>query len=227
MVLGQLNQRLRKFLGLGKPGRSHRNLKARFSHVYRTRAWASEQSASGPGSDRNSGSVRQACIALNRVVRDHGIRSIADAPCGDFNWMPDFLSDHPGIDYVGYDIVDEMIAANRAKHPRHRFVALDITRRAPERADLIFSKDMVNHLLERDVWRALANMVRSGSTYLLITSNSDPNPNMDLAENFGGMSRTLNLRTAPYSFPPPLYDDGYLALWRIADLNFVLERGLI
>ena len=227
MMLNRLHKWMRKRLGLRKPKRAHRNLKARFSHVYRTRAWASEQSASGPGSDRTSGSVRQACIALNRVVLDHGIRSIADAPCGDFNWMPAFLSDHPDIDYVGYDIVDEMIAANRAIHPEHRFVVLDITRRPPDQADLIFSKDMVNHLLERDVWRALANMVRSGSTYLLITSNDDPGPNADIQENFGGLSRILNLRIAPYDFPPPLYDDGYLALWRIADLKFILDRGSI
>ena len=68
-------------------------------------------------------------------------------------------------------------------------------------------------------------MVRSGATYVMITSNKVSTPNEDLPRNVGGMSRILNLRTAPFNFPTPIYEDGYLAVWRAEDLAFVLDRA--
>ncbi|WP_438851608.1 hypothetical protein [Brevundimonas nasdae] len=139
--------------------------------------------------------------------------------------MSTFQTQHPNITYTGYDIVRPLIAENRKIYPNQNFIALDITTQAPACADMVFSKDLVNHLLECDVWRALANMVRSGATYLLITSNGDPIPNRELPANVSGASRLLNLRTPPYNFPTPLYDDGYLAMWRTADLDFVTDEA--
>ena len=227
LFLKRLRRRIRKLLGIGMPPQAHRDLKTRFTYVYRGNVWQSPESASGPGSDVGSGSVRQARIALAQVVRDHDIRSIADVPCGDFNWMPRFLEERPEVGYVGYDIVAPLIAANRKAYPERTFRVLDITRKVPKRADLLFSKDLVNHLLERDVWRAVANMVRSGATYLMITSNGDHASNAELPENVGGMSRLLNLQAAPYDFPRPIYYDGYLAMWRTEDLAFVLDRATV
>lgn len=121
--------------------------------------------------------------------------------------------------------MDAVISNNRKSHRSTSFNVLDITTEIPPRADLVFSKDLVNHLLDADVWRSVANMVRSGSTYLMITSNGVSTPNEDLPRNIGGMSRLLNLRKPPFDFPLPLYDDGYLAMWRTEDLAFVLDRA--
>lgn len=209
-----------------KPADAAESLRARFTGVYRSAAWGSSESLSGPGSERNSGSVRQALIALSQIVEKYEVRSVADIPCGDFNWMPEFLEKHPSVAYAGYDIVGGLVSQNRKSHPSVKFYVLDITEQVPPRADLIFSKDLVNHLLDRDVWKALANMIRSGATYLMITSNSVSTPNEDLPRNVGGMSRLLNLRTEPFSFPTPIYEDGYLAVWRTEDLVFVLDHKL-
>lgn len=138
--------------------------------------------------------------------------------------MPEFLEKHPSVAYAGYDIVSGLISQNRKSHPAVKFYVLDITEQVPPRADLIFSKDLVNHLLDRDVWKALANMIRSGATYVMITSNGVSTPNEDLPRNVGGMSRLLNLRTEPFSFPTPIYEDGYLAVWLTEDLVFVLDH---
>lgn len=219
-------RRLRKFLRKAKPANGAESLRARFTGVYRSAAWGSSESLSGPGSERNSGSVRQALIALSQIVEKYEVRSVADIPCGDFNWMPEFLEKHPSVAYAGYDIVGGLVSQNRKSHPAVKFYVLDITEQVPPRADLIFSKDLVNHLLDRDVWKALANMIRSGATYLMITSNSVSTPNEDLPRNVGGMSRLLNLRTEPFSFPTPIYEDGYLAVWRTKDLVFVLDHKL-
>lgn len=224
MFRKRLLGRIRKFWVKAAPAEPE-NLKVRFTGVYRRREWGLSESASGPGSALDSGSVRQALLVLPKIIKTYDIRSIADVPCGDFNWMPEFLMAHPEIAYTGYDIVDDLVSENRRRYPDVSFCSLDITTQVPARADLIFSKDMVNHLLDDDVWKAIANMIRSGAGYLLITSNSDPVPNEELPCNIGGMSRVLNLRVAPYDFPPPLYDDGYLALWRTKDLAFVLDRA--
>lgn len=217
-------RRARKFFKRTKPADGAESLRDRFTGVYQSAAWGSSESLSGPGSERNSGSVRQALIALTQIVEKHEIRSVADIPCGDFNWMPEFLEKHPSVAYAGYDIVGGLISQNRKSNPAFNFHVLDITEQVPPRADLIFSKDLVNHLMDKDVWKALANMIRSGSTYVMITSNSVSTPNEDLPRNVGGMSRLLNLRTAPFSLPTPVYEDGYLAMWRTEDLVSVLDQ---
>lgn len=194
-----------------------RHGKARFTNLFTKARWLSLESASGPGSDRESACVAHAVEVLHAVTRDFGIRSIADVPCGDFNWMDLFLAAHPGIDYVGYDIVDALIAQNRARHPGRRFEVLDITTQVPPPADLMFSKDLVNHLFERDVWAALHNMAASGSRYLMITSNTGEE-NSELELLTPRSSRHLDLAAWPYLLPEPIHADGYLSMWRTTDV---------
>lgn len=191
---------------------SELTLQDRFTQVYDQRMWASAESASGPGSELASGSVRHSIETLRRMVRELGVRSLTDVPCGDFNWMPEFLKEHPEIDYVGYDIVAPMIAANRQRWPERNFAVLDITREVPRGSDLLFSKDMLNHLAEKDVWAALANMIASGSRYVMATNNQGFE-NEELEPSMAHASRFLDLFAAPYLMPPPLYNDHYLILW--------------
>jgi len=194
-----------------------RNGKARFTTLFTKARWVSLESASGPGSDRDSECVTHAIAVLAMVARDFDIRSLADLPCGDFNWMSLFLEDHPEIDYVGYDIVDELVAQNRAANPHRRFQVLDITADTPPPADLMFSKDLVNHLFERDVWSALRNMAASGSRYLMITSNNG-HANTELELLTPRSSRHLDLSAWPYLLAEPVYADGYLSMWRTEDV---------
>jgi hypothetical protein len=187
-------------------------MEERFTDVYEHGMWRSKESVSGLGSERASGQVAHAVDLLHRFTGELGLRSIADVPCGDFNWMPVFLEQHPEVSYVGYDVVPQLIEGNRRRYPGRRFELLDITRQVPKRADLLFSKDMVNHLFERDVWAALKNMVASKSTYLMITTNRG-SENVDLTPGHAAASRLLDLEAAPYSMPAPLYGDHYMLLW--------------
>lgn len=194
------------------------DLGARFTEVYEQRLWQSEESVSGLGSERESGQVRHALDLLNRFTDELGIRSISDIPCGDFNWMPMYLDAHPEVDYVGYDVVPALIAETRAKFPDRRFEVLDITRKAPAQADLVFSKDMFNHLSLNDVWAALENMVASKPKYLLLTTNKGFE-NVELDPRQAHASRHLDLQAAPFLLPEPLYGDHYFLLWRCEDVE--------
>lgn len=198
-------------------------LEARFTEVYEKRLWVSEESASGVGSDRTSGQVVHAIELLTRFTAELNLQSIADVPCGDFNWMPLFLDQHPEVAYRGYDVVPAIIAANRAHFPEREFRVLDITRKPPARADLVFSKDMVNHLKEDDVWATLKNMVASRPKYLMITSNRGFE-HIELDDSHANASRHLDLEAAPFSLPTPIYADHYMSLWVSEDVERRLDE---
>jgi trans-aconitate methyltransferase len=143
--------------------------------------------------------------------------AIHDIPCGDFNWMPDVLAEFPGVAYVGFDIVRAALERNRRRHPGVTFRALDITAKPPPPADLIFCKDLFNHLSDADVRRALLHMRGSGSTYLL-ASNNPGHAYAELPDDPAG-SRHLDLTAPPFGYGPPLWTlGGYMSLWRLADM---------
>jgi len=205
-------------------GESRPTNRERFTRVYETRRWATGESVSGPGSDRGSGSVEHTARLLHRLIPDLGVRSIADIPCGDFHWIGDVLTAHPEVHYIGYDIVEPLIARNGRTHPGRAFAVLDIVTEVPPPAELILCKDLVNHLYERDVRAALANMVASGSTWLLITSNTGFE-NVELDMLAPGASRELDLAAPPYDLPPPVYGDHYLSLWRLEAVGRAIGRA--
>lgn len=214
MIKRRIRRLYRRFFPYGRTNPTNAE---RFSEVFRRRVWATGSSASGEGSERDSPCVTHSVAVLRHVVKEFGVQSIADVPCGDFHWFDLFLDDHPAISYVGYDVVDEVIKQNALRHPERVFVTLDVTQQAPGQADLVFCKDLINHLLERDVWSALANIVASGSRYVLITSNKGFS-NSELNLTRPGASRLLDLTLPPYNLPPPIQGDHYLSLWSVAQI---------
>src|SRR5919108_4247955 len=136
-----------------------------FTDAYNSNLWAGAESRSGTGSTRERGSHFRA--ELLQVLERFQIRSIVDAPCGDFNWMQDVVTDQ---DYVGIDIVETLISANRERHPTRRFQCGDLTRDPLPKADVILSRDCLVHFSYADIRAAIDNFRRSGSKYLLTTT---------------------------------------------------------
>lgn len=198
-----------------------------FTDIHAGNSWGGRESVSGPGSDPEQTAVIVRELPL--ILRRHGIRSMLDVPCGDFHWMRQV--DLHGIDYTGADIVRSLVDANNAQFHSGsvRFVHLDLIRGPVPQVDLIFCRDCLVHLSNRDVSLCLSNIARSGSTYLLTSVFPEASQNRDIAT---GHWRALNLRLPPFSFPEPLellnehctegggaFKDKSLALWRIADLQ--------
>ena len=66
-------------------------------------------SASGPGSGlAETARIRE---ALPNLLREHGVKSMLDLPCGDFFWMKEV--DLGDVDYAGADIAPALIEANQ------------------------------------------------------------------------------------------------------------------
>ena len=197
-----------------------------FSRIYHQNAWGSGESISGPGSTRH----RTAAFVddLVAALRQFDVRSLLDAPCGDFNWAAP-VADAVDL-YVGADVVPELVAANQARHasPRRAFVRLDLTRDALPATDAVLCRDCLVHFSFADVWAALANIQASGARYLIATTFVDRTYNLDALT---GSWRTLNLQAPPFAFAAPLliideqctgwdgqYRDKRLAVWPAASL---------
>ena len=214
-------------------GRQGPSAQATFTNIYKANAWQDAESVSGPGSTRARGADFRA--GLISLIDAYGIRSIVDAPCGDFNWMQDVLAERDLL-YTGVDVVEPLIQNNIRRHARasRRFLCADITRADLPAADLILCRDGLVHLSFADARAAIRNFRRSGARHLLATTFVDRTRNADIAT--GGW-RTLNLQSAPFHLPPPLalvdehcrisggqYRDKRLGLWTLAAMDHIPER---
>ncbi len=191
---------------------------ARFTQYYAINQWADSESRSGAGSRQDSPSVRHALETLSEVTNRYSIRTMADIPCGDFNWMSTHLSAWPAVDYIGFDIVGRLVKRNQEAFPGRRFAKLDIVAMVPPPSDLIFCKDLLNHLETSEIVQTVANMRRSGSKYLL-ASNNFGYPNQKLTRSRYISSRHVDLMAAPFHCSQPIWHDHYFGLWLLADME--------
>jgi hypothetical protein len=165
---------------------------------------------------------------LQLLLSELSVTSILDVPCGDFNWMQHM--DLAGISYIGGDIVPPLIEKNRLTHarPNVRFELMDVVASPLPRVDLVLCRDCFIHLPFAMIHAALANIRRSGSQWLLMTSFPwrAAGPNVDI--EIGSFHR-LNFELPPFNLPPPvrtipegfhpeMTQDKSLVLYRVADL---------
>ena len=203
----------------------HPSLKDIFSDIYHRRAWGQCESVSGPGSGVARTAVFRDEVAV--LLKEINARTVLDAGCGDFNWMK-----HVRLDleqYIGVDVVPELISANQREYGNavRAFLDVDITRDKLPRVDVILSRDCLVHFSFKDIFGAIQNFKESGSTYLLATTFKSVNTNTDINT---GEWRALNLQIFPFNFREPLklIDekrthggvslDKYLGLWALQDL---------
>ena len=177
-----------------------RELKDIFSEHYEDNFWGSDESVSGPGSTLEyTENLRK---KLPHMLEKYEIRSILDAPCGDFNWFR-YVERPDETSYVGADIVPELIKNNkeRFENGNTAFEVLDITKDILPTADLWICRDVLFHLSYEHIVSVLRNFLNSEIKYLLTTSNVLCLENKDI---LSGQGRLLNLQLTPFNFPMPL-----------------------
>jgi hypothetical protein len=192
------------------------------SHAART--FADCESLSGPGS-----SLAQT-MAIRKRVPDLlcklGVNTVLDAPCGDHHWLSNI---NHVFNYVGIDIVPDLIDRNRRTFPERGFLVADIVTDQLPRADLILCRDALVHYDHASVFAILRNFRRSGAEWLLTTTFPGRDENHDIEV---GEWRPINLEESPFLFPAPdmllverctegdgRYRDKSLGLWRLAELK--------
>ena len=205
------------------------SLGERFGEIFRQNIWGSPETASGVGSTLDATEAIRA--GLVDICREFNVRSLLDAPCGDYGWMSSLRL--PLESYTGVDIVRELVANNQRIYQTKNvvFAVADLTNDELPSADVILCRDCLVHLSFENIKKVLANFARSQSTYLLTTTFPEHDENDDIVD---GDWRLLNLERPPFGFPEPLrlinerctevagaYDDKSLALWRIDELPLV------
>jgi glycosyltransferase involved in cell wall biosynthesis len=203
-VPGVLKIKIRKFVAdreirQASGGSPLRPLRAKFSEVYEKNLFQGTESRSGEG----SGLAQTAVVRkeLSSLLKTLQVETVLDAPCGDWFWMREC---ELGIAaYHGADIVPELIAKNRELYGKDtvHFHCLDLASDVLPRVDLVFSRDLLEHLSYDDAFKVLRNMKNTGARYLMTTTFTERHSNIDLAD---GMWRPLNKQLAPFTFPLPV-----------------------
>jgi len=165
-------------------------LKNKFDNVFRKNAWGSNESRSGKGSELKF--TNSIIDSIPNIIREYSINSVLDIPCGDYNYMKEI---NLPCDYIGADIVPDLIEFNKSRYPDIEFKCLDITSDNLPKCDLILSRDCLVHLSNTDIEKAIINMKKSGARYLLTTSFSNTIKNIDLP---AGGWRKLNTELSPF-----------------------------
>ena len=195
--------------------RPDKGLRDIFSQIYARGLWIEaegQESLSGAGSMQQS--TQTLVGRLSAFLAEIECRHLVDIGCGDFNWMKRVEG---SFDYVGVDVVPQVIAENEQRYGdvRRRFLCLDATREPIPSGDVALCREVLFHLSFEDGLRLLANIKRAGFRYVVLTNDTGAIFNGDITN--GGF-RPLNLTKAPYRLPAPsrMLDDDSLGVAKAA-----------
>ncbi|MFI4940541.1 MAG: GlcNAc-transferase family protein [Burkholderiales bacterium] len=189
-----------------------------FSAIWKDNFWGNAESRSG------NGSSLAATVALRvwllTMLQTLGIRTLADAGCGDLNWMKELTASLRY--YFGYDIVAELVSDLRSvfkDRPNCFFSDADIVTATLPECDAILCRDCLSHLTLDAALMALKGFRRSGSRLLFATTHS---VGKNRWINSGGW-HPMDLTAPPFNLPPPLFafcegGSKFLAVWSTASL---------
>jgi SAM-dependent methyltransferase len=196
-----------------------------FTYKIRKRRKGGSESLSGSGSTLYQ--TRVIIRELPTLFQGLNVTRILDIPCGDFHWMN--RVNLKGVDYIGADIVKELIQNNREKYQRQKvnFQYLNLISDKLPKVDLILCRDCLPHFCFEDIFHALINISYSEAKYLLTTTHPYVKDNHDI---YTGQFRPLNLEIPPFNLSRPLriinekctqnhgaFGDKSLGLWRIKE----------
>ena len=106
---------------------------------------------------------------LTEFIKNKNINTILDLGCGDMQWMPEVIT-NTSITYTGVDSVSNLISNHKTKYPNSEFVCRDIISYNLEnqKYDLIFVKDVLQHLNNNRMKEFIDNIVESNTIHSII-----------------------------------------------------------
>lgn len=171
-------------------------IESTFERIFANKEWGDSESVSGPGSSLYS--TRIVREELPNLFDKLGIKSLLDIPCGDFNWMSRVELPN-GFSYIGADIVPALIKQNRERFAGVDFRELNLITDDLPQCDAVLTRDCLVHLPYSEIEKALANIRRSGATWLIAT-HFPGRINHDIPV---GHWRPLDMTAEPISLPTP------------------------
>ena len=168
----------------------------------------------------SGGGLENQEIILPGLFKKLEIKTMIDLGCADHYWLSKV--DLNSVDYTGVDIVPELIEKNKKKFKNKTFINANLVEYEMPKSDLIFIRDVLVHLKFKDCLQIIQNIKKSGSKYLMISSDSNE-VNYD---NTCIILYPRNLLIDPFNFSEPAlrFNDknkvgSYMGVWEIEDLN--------
>ena len=203
--------------------------KEKFSIIYNSGYWKGFNKGSLSGTGSSSESTNNIRKYLQKFINANQIKSLLDIPCGDFYWLSKLNLSN--IQYIGADIVDEIILDNQNNHTNKNltFINLDIINGELPMVDLIFVRDCFVHLKNEQIIKALKNIINSNSKFLATTTFV--NTKNYLYSSNADRWRPINMCQEPFNLPKPLEllndtpllasndQDKYIGVWKISNLK--------
>jgi hypothetical protein len=175
-----------------------KSIEERFNKIYSTNYWLDGESRSGTGS--NLKSTENIRIHLPKIIKKFNIKSLFDAPCGDFNWMSQVLK-NVDVNYIGSDLVEDLIVSNRKNEKNNiKFIKLDIRIDKLPVSDLMICRDCLFHFSYEDIFKFLNNFLISDIKYILLTSHLNKEDKFKNRNIITGDFRKIDLFSKPFNF---------------------------
>jgi SAM-dependent methyltransferase len=169
-----------------------------FNRIYSEGTWGRDGTGTGTsGTGSTLEITREYRAYVEDFIRKHDVQSVVDAGCGD--WGFSSAMNWGDASYLGVDIASDVIATVRRKHEKGkiRFQVGDITEDLPA-ADLLISKDVLQHLSNELVQKFIENNLRQGKYKWVILTNDRTGPRQNLDTQPGG-HRPLDLAAPPFN----------------------------
>ena len=182
-----------------------------FTSIYKSNHWSHDQkflpnefvSVSGRGSNINTEQFFSLVKNFTQIITDYNIKSLLDMPCGDFLWIHKIIKDR-NIDYLGVDIVEELIEENKTKYKNKNFNFENhniLNFFTEKQFDLILIRDLFIHIKNPDILQIIQNVKQMNFRYIALNSyNNKTNNNV-----IEGQHRKVNLLIEPFNLKKPTY----------------------
>lgn len=195
----------------------HRSPRSVFTAIYANKLWGGSEEAlfSGSGS---RGSVASAYVdCVRSFIEARGIRTVVDLGCGDFyigHQIAKACDSYIGVDVVPM-VVDRLV--EKYANERIRFTCLDITKDRLPSGELCLIRQVLQHLSNAQIQRALRNLSRYSQ--VIVTEHYPPDDGVTArnVDKMPGADTRLSVGSAVYLSDPP-YD--------LANLELLLEVPL-
>jgi hypothetical protein len=164
--------------------------RAAFTKVYDENIWHLDKVEPRPDI------VQRIATKIEDTIRKYDVRTVTEFGCGFWNYAN--LIDWRGITYNGYDVAAGPIEFNSKKYGSgnvHFHQLVDGVQLAP--ADLLISKDVLQHLPNEDVLHYLS-VFKESFSYMLILNGAAPVDNLNGPIEHGGY-RSIRLDLPPFN----------------------------
>ena len=166
-----------------------------FNRIYAEGMWGKDVAGKGTsGTGSTLEITREYRAYVEDFIKKHSVKSVVDAGSGD--WSFSSAKDWGNASYLGVDIASDVIAAVRNKYEKGKvkFRVGDITDELPA-ADLLISKDVLQHLSNELVHKFIRNNLSKGKYKWVILTNDRGSENRDIAS---GGYRAIDLAASPF-----------------------------